>query len=191
MCEVKETDNVPSKGRSVSLLTFILGVMLVVGSQEVPAQDAPEGAPGKSHLARFIGTWEGIGDDGQFREVTSYHWGPGAKHMIVQMKFYQGDHLTGEGSGFMVWDVDNDGLVFHMVSSHGTVVQQTQTGGNYQRMEMAAKTVNGAATGFPLEFRTHIEFTNDAHYESGVWLLDENDEWLQVMRNRFHKLSTE
>ena len=174
--------------RSMGLLTVC--VLLFAATFPAAAQDAPDDR-GQMELARFVGSWEGKSADGRFREETRYRWGPGRTHLLIEMRFFLDDEATGEGTGFMAWDADENGLVFHMVSSQGTVIRQTQIGGDHGRMEMAAETVNGASTGFPRAFRTHIEFTGAERYESGVWLADESGEWQQVMENRFRRLHVE
>ncbi len=174
--------------RSMGLFTAC--VLLFAAASPTGAQDAPVDR-GREELARFVGSWEGKSADGRFREETRYRWGPGRTHLLIEMRFFLDDEATGEGTGFMAWDADENGLVFHMVSSQGTVIRQTQIGGDHGRMEMAAQAVNGASAGFPPVFRTHIEFTGDEGYESGVWLQDESGEWRQVMENRFRRLRAE
>ena len=169
---------------------FAACLLLFAAMSLAGAQDTPD-ERGREELARFIGSWEGKSADGRFREETRYRWGPGKTHLLIEMRFFLDDEATGEGTGFMAWDADKNGLVFHMVSSQGTVVRQTQIGGDHGRMEMAADTINGASTGFPPAFRTHIEFKGDERYESGVWLPDGGGDWQQVMENRFRRLRAE
>ena len=168
----------------VFVLVTLVGVLLFSAPQTGTAADEKPAPP---ELARFVGSWTGQSDDGHFREETRYRWGPGDTHLLIEMRFFMDDQPTGEGTGFMVWDDAANGLVFHMVSSQGTLIYQRQIGGAHGRMEMAAETINGAATGFPPSFRTHIEFTGEDSYESGVWLVDDNGTWQQVMGNRFRR----
>ncbi len=144
---------------------------------------------GSNPLARFVGSWEGTSADDRFQEHVSYRWGPGKSHLLFDMRFFVNGEASGEGSGFMAWDRENDGLVFHFVSSQGAVIHQAQIAGDSTRMELAANAINGGSAGFPSEFRTHFEFTAEDRYETGVWLQGESGEWQQVMANRFRRVA--
>ena len=55
---------------------------------------------GHAVLAQFLGEWEGVGQEGRFREVARYSWGPGETHLLVDMMFYFDGQRSGSARGF-------------------------------------------------------------------------------------------
>ena len=176
--------------RASHIVFFTASALALLAAPETSGQTS-DADDGHRQLARLIGTWEGQSSDGRFREHTRYRWGPGEQHLVLEMRFFVDDQQTGTGSGFMVWDAERNALVFLFVSSHGTAITQVQTGGDRDHMELSAEAFNGGVAGFPPKFRTHIEFTAEDRYESGVWMPDEHGGWTQVMSNSFRRVASQ
>ena len=163
-------------------------VMALLLTQALCAAEAPvEKSARAEWLGHFVGTWEGQSEDGRFREVSRYRWGPGETHLLLEMAFYVDGESTGTASGFFAWEEENQALLFHMVSSMGVVIAQRQVGREGNRIELQAEAWNGASAGFPPVFRTAIEVTDHDHYDSAVLMPGENGAWQVVMRNHFSR----
>lgn len=176
--------------RYLLFLCLWLSVSAYAAHHETNLQDSASDY-GKELMSYFIGRWEGTGQEGRFKEVTEYRWGPGENHLLLDMKFYFDDELNGEASGFFAYDQDQQALLFHMVSSTGVVIHQRQISQQGHHFRLHATTHNGAAVNFPPEFQTELHLKDMQHYDSSVWMLmddGENKEWQKVMTNQFTKI---